>query len=96
MQRNLAIVCLVIDGLFESKEDGYYSFYLDGGDKETKLYLDHKLLINFTEDGAFGGDAIVPLSKGFYPFRIEYLCKSNTIRVILAISPDARHHGKPE
>jgi len=69
---------LVIDGLFESKEDGYYRFYLDGGDKETKLYLDHKLLINFNEDGAFGQDAIVPLSKGFYPFRIEYLRKSNT------------------
>lgn len=69
---------LVIDGLFESKEDGYYRFYLGNGDKDTKLYLDHKLLINFTEDGAFGQDAIVPLSKGFYPFRIEYLRKSNT------------------
>lgn len=69
---------LVIDGLFESKEDGYYRFYLGGGDKDTKLYLDHKLLVNYTEDGAFGQDVIVPLSKGFYPFRIEYLRKSNT------------------
>jgi predicted alpha/beta superfamily hydrolase len=69
---------LVIDGLFESKEDGYYMFGIGGGDKDTKMYIDHKLLVNFTSDGEFGQDIIVPLSKGFYPFRIEYLRKNNT------------------
>ncbi len=69
---------LVIDGLFESKEDGYYMFGIGGGDKDTKMYIDHKLLVNFTSDGESGQDIIVPLSKGFYPFRIEYLRKKDT------------------
>jgi predicted alpha/beta superfamily hydrolase len=59
---------LVIDGLLETKEEGYYIFGV-GGDKG-KLYIGNKLVITC------GGDYktyIVPLSKGFYPFRIEYL-----------------------
>jgi predicted alpha/beta superfamily hydrolase len=65
---------LVIDGLFESKEVGYYIFTLGNGEKGTKLYIDNKLVIAFTGVGDdFGQTCIVPLSKGFYPFRIEYL-----------------------
>jgi hypothetical protein len=65
---------LTIDGLLESKEVGYYIFTLGSGEKGTKLYIDNKLVIAFTGDGDdFGQTCIVPLSKGFYPFRIEYL-----------------------
>ncbi|MFC0518099.1 alpha/beta hydrolase-fold protein [Mucilaginibacter angelicae] len=65
---------LVIDGLLESREVGYYIFTLGSGEKGTKLYIDNKLVIAFTGDGDdFGQTCIVPLSKGFYPFRIEYL-----------------------
>jgi PA14 domain/Chitobiase/beta-hexosaminidase C-terminal domain len=60
---------LVIDGLLETKEEGYYIFALDG-DKGAKLYIDDKLII--TRDG-FPQTFIIPLAKGFYPFRMEYL-----------------------
>ena len=61
---------LVIDGLIESKEEGYYIFGIQG-DNGTKLYIDNKLMATSAND--YGYDCIVPLSKGFYPFRVEYL-----------------------
>ena len=61
---------LVIDGLIESKEEGYYIFGVQG-DNGTKLYIGNKLMATTVND--YGYDCIVPLSKGFYPFRVEYL-----------------------
>ncbi len=61
---------LVIDGLLETNEEGYYIFGLNA-DKGSKLYIDHLLVA--TCDGEFPRAIIVPLSKGFYPFRVEYL-----------------------
>ena len=64
---------LTIDGFLESKEDGYYLFGLAGGEKGTRLYIDNKLVIEFTrDDDDVGQTCIVPLTKGFYPFRIEF------------------------
>jgi hypothetical protein len=60
---------LVIEGLLQTKEEGYYIFALDG-DKGSKLYIDNTLVI--TRD-SFPQTCIVPLSRGFYPFRMEYL-----------------------
>ncbi len=64
---------LAIDGMFEANEDGYYIFFLNA-DKGSRLLIAGKPLIEW------GGDYtkptysyILPLKKGFYPFRIEYL-----------------------
>jgi predicted alpha/beta superfamily hydrolase len=72
---------LVIDGLLEAKEEGYYLFYLEA-DKNSKLYLGNKLLIQW--DGNYtrrGYTYILPLSKGFHPFRIEYLHKNEDFKL---------------
>lgn len=64
---------LVIDGLLESNEEGYYIFGIGGGEKDTKLYIDNQLVISFRGEGDDSGQTcVVPLSKGFYPFRIEF------------------------
>jgi len=63
---------LVIDGLLEVKEDGYYMFMLEA-DKGSKLYVAGKLMI--TWEGGYSTpiySCIIPLAKGFYPVRLEY------------------------
>jgi hypothetical protein len=63
---------LVMDGYLEVKEDGYYIFAM-AADKGTKLYIAGKPMI--TWDGNYtrrNYSCIIPLSKGFYPFRLEY------------------------
>jgi predicted alpha/beta superfamily hydrolase len=67
---------LLIDGFLEAKEDGYYLFDLQA-DKGSKLYVGNKLLITWAGNyDKRDYSCIVPLSKGFYPFRIEYLHKN--------------------
>jgi len=68
---------LLIDGYMEVKEDGYYIFGLDSDDG-SKLYLNNQLVID--NDGLHGSSGggksyILPLQKGFYPFRLEYFQK---------------------
>ena len=72
---------LVIDGLLETKEEGYYMFLLNA-DKDSKLYLGNKLLIPWK--GSYKRRTcsyILPLKKGFYPFRIEYLNKNEDFKL---------------
>lgn len=72
---------LVIDGFFEVKEDGYYIFGLTA-DKGSKLYIADKLMI--TWNGNYGGQnysCIIPLSKGFYPIRLEYYHRNNDFKL---------------
>jgi predicted alpha/beta superfamily hydrolase len=72
---------LVINGFLETKEEGYYMFVFDA-DKGSKLYIDNKLFI--TWDGNYTRQTyscIVPLAKGFYPFRIEYLHKNQDFKL---------------
>lgn len=74
---------LVIDGLLESKEEGYYIFTMDA-DKDSKLYLNNRLLIRW--EGSSSNRTysyIVPLKKGFYPLRLEYLCKNEDFKLKL-------------
>ncbi|WP_316833789.1 alpha/beta hydrolase-fold protein [Pedobacter nutrimenti] len=67
---------LVIDGVFESKEEGYYLFFF-AADTGSKLYIDHKLMLTWDEGSTRKGySCILPMSKGFYPFRIEYFHKN--------------------
>lgn len=63
---------LVIDGMLEVKEDGYYIFAL-AADKGSKLYIAGKLMI--TWDGDYSRrnySCIIPLAKGFYSLKLEY------------------------
>jgi hypothetical protein len=74
---------LVIDGLLESKEEGYYIFILQAG-KGSKLYLGDKLLIQWEDnDKPPVYSFIVPLSRGFYPLRIEYFDKKENFKLLL-------------
>ena len=73
---------LVIDGFLETKEEGYYMFIFDA-DKNSKLFLGDKLLMEW--DGNYSRPTytyILPLSKGFYPFRIEYLHKKEDFKLL--------------
>ncbi len=75
---------LVIDGLLQTKEDGYYIFVLDA-DKDSKLYLNNKLLIQWK--GSYSNRTysyILPLEKGYYPFRLEYLHKHEDFKLKLS------------
>jgi len=72
---------LVIDGFLETKEEGYYLFFLEA-DKNSKLFLGNRLLIQW--DGNYTRRVytyILPLSKGFYPLRIEYLHKNEDFKL---------------
>jgi len=72
---------LVIDGFLETKEEGYYMFIFQA-DKNSKLYLGDKLLMQW--DGNYSRPTytyILPLSKGLYPFRIEYLHKKEDFKL---------------
>lgn len=87
---------LVIDGLLETKEEGYYIFILDA-DKDSKLYLDNKLLIQW--DGNYNRRTytyIIPLTKGFYPFRLEYLHKNEDFKLKLSyLTPGTMNTKEP-
>lgn len=75
---------LVIDGLLQTREDGYYIFVMDA-DKDSKLYLNNKLLIRW--EGSYSNRTysyILPLQKGFYPFRLEYRHKNEDFKLKLS------------
>ncbi|MBT1686338.1 alpha/beta hydrolase-fold protein [Dawidia soli] len=72
---------LVVEGFLEATEDGHYIFLLEG-DKGTKFYLGDRLLMQW--DGGYTrrvDSYIVPLQKGFYPVRIEYLHKKEDFKL---------------
>lgn len=87
---------LVIDGLLETKEEGYYIFVLDA-DKDSKLYLNNRLLIQW--DGSYSSRTfsyILPLGKGFYDLRLEYLHKKEDFKLKLAyLTPDILNTKEP-
>jgi predicted alpha/beta superfamily hydrolase len=63
---------LIVDGWMEAKEAGYYIFVLNA-DTGSKLYLDKQELILC--NGGYYDDTytcIVPLKKGFYPYKIIF------------------------
>jgi len=72
---------LVIDGMFEAKEDGYYIFFFNA-DNGSKLYLANKKIIEW--DGDYNKPTysyIIPLTKGLYPFHIDYLCQREDFKL---------------
>lgn len=87
---------LVIDGFLEAKEEGYYLFLFDA-DKKSKLYLGDKLLMEW--DGNYSLRTytyILPLSKGFYPFRVEYFHKKEDFKLQLSyLTPGTMNTKNP-
>jgi predicted alpha/beta superfamily hydrolase len=66
---------LLLTGWLQAREDGYYTFYFRN-QKGAKLYIGDRLLIQYNETmQARAVSYIVPLAKGFYPFRVEYVGK---------------------
>jgi predicted alpha/beta superfamily hydrolase len=63
---------LVLDGYIEIREEGYYIFELGGGGG-SRVYLGQTLLIGDHYKQEYGETFMVPLQKGFYPFRVEYM-----------------------
>ncbi len=83
--------CLV-EGFLEIQQDGYYIFVLDSDDG-SKLFLGDKLLIDY--DGLHGGGNdktfLVPLTKGFYPIRLEFFQKAGgaSLRLMYVLPDEA-------
>lgn len=74
---------LLVDGLLEAEEDGYYIFVLDA-DTDSKLYLNNQLLIRWNGSNSNRTSSyLLPLKKGFYPLRLEYLHKNEEFKLKL-------------
>lgn len=87
---------LVIDGLLEAKEEGYYIFVLEA-DKNSRLYLGNRMLMQW--DGNYTrrtSSYILPLSKGFYPLRVEYLHKKEDFKLRISyLTPSIMNTKNP-
>ncbi len=78
LPKQTKLACL-IEGYLEIKEEGYYSFLVETDDA-AKLYLNDQLLISYDGiDKNLGFQTyVLPLEKGFYPLRLEYLQKKGS------------------
>jgi predicted alpha/beta superfamily hydrolase len=87
---------MVIEGFLETKEEGYYLFIFEA-DKNSKLYVGDQLLMEW--DGNYNRRAytyLLPLSKGFYPLRIEYLHNKEDFKLALSyLTPGIMNTKKP-
>jgi hypothetical protein len=87
-QKNFA--CLM-EGQLEIKTDGYYLFGIDA-DGGAKLSLGNQVLIDYNglhSSGKFQS-FVLPLAKGFYPFRLEYFQKeANPSLNLMYITPES-------
>lgn len=85
---------LAVDGFFEAKEDGYYMFILQA-DKNSKLYLGGKQLIEWNGSYTRQNETyILPLTKGFYPFKLEYLHTNKDFKLALVYLTPATMNSK--
>jgi predicted alpha/beta superfamily hydrolase len=90
------IYALQIDGFIEVKEDGYYMFLFDG-DNHSRLYLGGKQLMQW--EGNYNRRTytyLLPLTKGFYPIRMEYLHHNQDFRLRLSyLTPSIMKSKEP-
>jgi len=67
---------LIIEGQIEVKEDGYYVFGL-ASDDGSRFFINNQLIMD--DDGLHNSQDfksyILPLTKGFYPIKLEYFQK---------------------
>lgn len=68
---------LVQEGYIKISEPGYYIFEMGTGNEHTKVYLNNRLILGVHFKTDEGESFMVPLEKGFYPFRINYFHKKN-------------------
>jgi predicted alpha/beta superfamily hydrolase len=88
---------LVVNGFFESKEEGYYMILLDA-DKDTRLYIGNQQLIQWNGNyQSRTASFMVPLKKGFYPLRIEYLHKNEDFKLKMSyLTPTSMSAKDPQ
>jgi len=90
------IYALQVDGYLEIREDGYYMFLFDG-DNHAKLYLGGKQLIQW--EGNYNRRTytyLLPLTKGFYPVKVEYLHHNADFKLRLAwLTPSSMKSKEP-
>ncbi|WP_343672031.1 alpha/beta hydrolase-fold protein [Chitinophaga sp.] len=80
---------LVVDGWMEAKEAGYYVFVFNA-DTDSKFYLNNQELIHWKGSyDEFTYTYIVPLEKGYYPYKITYLHKNADFGLKLSYLPPA-------
>jgi predicted alpha/beta superfamily hydrolase len=74
----------VFSGFLQIEKDGYYTFYL-AADEQAKFYIGKLMLLNYEQGkNKFGSSSfIIPLKKGFYPVKLEYLQKDGGIWISL-------------
>jgi predicted alpha/beta superfamily hydrolase len=85
---------LVVEGYVETTEEGYYVFLLQA-DKGTKFYLGNRLLMQW--DGGYTRQSdsyLLPLQKGLYPIRIEYLHKNEDFKLRVSYLTPSRIETK--
>jgi predicted alpha/beta superfamily hydrolase len=85
---------LVVEGYLDITEEGHHIFLIEG-DKGTKFYLGDRLLMQW--DGSYTrrlDSYIVPLLKGLYPVRIEYLRKREDFKLRASYLPPSGMNGK--
>ncbi len=87
---------LVIDGFLEAKEDGYYTLFAKAG-KGSKLWIDGKQIMHWDDNDKHEFFTyLIPLSKGFYPVRIESFDKKEDFNLLLYyITPSMSPSGDP-
>ena len=73
---------LTLDGWLQVKEDGYHMFFFQGT-RGSKLFIGETLVMQFTDSNHTRSSYILPLSKGFYPLRIEYADKKEDYTLLL-------------
>jgi len=86
--RTINYACL-LEGYLEIQKDGYYIFVLDSDDG-SKFFLANKLLIDYDGLHANGNmkTFLVPLTKGFYPLRLEFFQKAGGASLNLMYVPN--------
>lgn len=88
--------CLLLEGLLEIKETGYYTFFAKAG-KGSKLWVANQLVMQWQDnDKQDVFTYMLPLSKGFYPVRIESCDKKEDFNLLFYyITPHMSASGDP-
>ena len=76
LKRDKGFAC-ILEGFLEIKKDGYYIFTKVEGNDYSKVYLNQQLILGSVNGMLAGNEEsyILPLKKGFYPFKITYWYK---------------------
>ena len=87
---------LVMNGFLEIKEDGYYTFAVRA-DKGSAFWIDGKQIMHWDDNDKHEYFTyILPLTKGFYPIKIESFDKKENFNLLLYfIMPSMSPSGDP-